>query len=135
MTIRVVPLVLVQFVILSHPLMAADTTSEAFAKWWRQFQSAVAARDVKAVTRGAQFPLDWENGPIRKIETEADLEQHFDLYFTKEIKQNVASKKPERLPDGFYIIWWKARGNEYSLTFKPAGSGGFALDALSEGPP
>ena len=135
MKIRVVPLVVAQFVILSHPLMAADTASESFTKWWRQFQAAVAAQDAKAVARGVHFPVDWENGSIRKIESAADLEQHFDQYFTQEIKHNVASKKPERLPNGFYLIWWKARGNEYSMSFRPAGSGGFALDALSEGPP
>ena len=135
MKIRVIPLVVAQLAILSYSPMMADTANPAFAKWWRQFQAAVAAGDAKAVARGVQFPLDWENGPIRKIESEAELEKQFDLYFTKEIKQKIASKTPERLPNGYYNFWWKARGNEYSLIFRPLGSDGFALDALSEGPP
>jgi hypothetical protein len=134
MQIRVVSLVLAQFAILSHPVMA-DTEVDGFAKWWRQFQAAVAARDIKAVAQGVQFPLNWENGPIREIKSEAELAQRFDAFFTKEIKQKVASKMPERMPNGIYSITWKARGNEYSLYFKPAGSGGFILDGLSEGPP
>jgi hypothetical protein len=57
----------------------------------------------------------------------------FDTYFTAEIRKAIATGKPDRLPDGTYTITWKARGNEYSLYFKPQGSG-FLLDALSEGP-
>jgi hypothetical protein len=37
------------------------------------------------------------------------------------------------LPNGIYIITWKARGNEYSLYFKPQAPA-FVLDGLSEGP-
>ena len=129
-----VSLVVAQFAILSYPLMA-DTEHDNFAKWWRQFQGAVAARDAEAVAQGVRFPLDWENGPIRKIRSKTELVQHFDVYFTREIKQQVANKTPERLPNGIYSITWKARGNEYSLYFKPARSGGFVLDGLSEGPP
>jgi len=127
-------LVVMQLAILSHPAMA-DTAQEDFAKWWRQFRTAVAARDSRAVALGVQFPLNWENGPIREIPSEAELAQHFDRYFNKEIAQKVAGNTPERLPNGIYSITWKARGNEYSIYFKPLGSGGFALDGLSEGPP
>lgn len=103
--------------------------------WWPGFQSAVARRDPKAVAHGATFPMGWENGLIRKINTEAELINHFDTDFTAEIRGKVASLKPVRLPSGSYILTWKARGNEYSLYVKPAGSGAFVLDGLSEGPP
>ena len=105
-----------------------------FAKWWPRFQAAVAKRDIDAVAQGAAFPLNWENGPIRDIKSTADLKFRFDAYFTPEIRKIVATKMPERLPTGTYSITWKARGNEYSLYFKPQG-GTFALDGLSEGPP
>jgi hypothetical protein len=105
-----------------------------FAKWWPQFQAAVAKNDAAAVGKGADFPLNWENGPIREIKSQADLAGRFDSYFTAEIKRIVATKKPERLPNGTYFITWKARGNEYSIYFKPQG-GTFVLDGLSEGPP
>ena len=82
-----------------------------------------------------RFPQPWENGPaIREIKTAADLTARFDVYLTAEIKKQIATKKPEHLPNGNYIIVWHARGNEYSLHFTPAGTG-FALDGLGEGPP
>jgi hypothetical protein len=111
-------------------LFAADLD---FAAWWPQFQNAVAKHDAKFAVQGASFPMHWENGKIRDIKTEADLAKRFEFYFTPEIRKAIVNEKPERLPSGTYIITWKARGNEYSLYFKPAG-GSFALDGLSEGP-
>ena len=105
-----------------------------FAKWWKQFQAAVAKRDIDAIAQGVEFPLDWENGPIRKIQSASEFKSRFDSYFTAEIKKMIATKKPERLPNGGYIITWKARGNEYSIAFKPQGAS-YALEYLSEGPP
>jgi hypothetical protein len=107
---------------------------QGFPKWWPQFQAAVARRDLKTVAQGVAFPLNWEDGPTRNIKTEADLANRFDFYFTPAIKKIIATKKPELLPTGVYSITWKARGNEYSLYFKPQASA-FALDGLSEGPP
>jgi hypothetical protein len=122
---KVAPLV----ALLAHSVLAAD-----FARWWPGFQAAVSRSDAQAVARQAHFPLDWENGKTREIKTEADLLKSFDLYFTPEIRKIIATKKPETLPTGTYIITWKARGNEYSLYFKPDGAA-FVLDGLSEGPP
>ncbi len=107
----------------------------AFQKWWPAFQVAVAKHDAKAVAQGMRFPQPWENGPaIREIKSASDLTARFDVFLTAEIKKQIATKKPERLPNGNYIIIWKARGNEYSLHFSPSGSS-FALDGLGEGPP
>jgi hypothetical protein len=95
----------------------------------------VAKHDAKAVARGMRFPQPWENGPtIREIKSEAELTARFDIFFTTEIKKQIASKRPERLPNGNYMIVWHARGNEYSLHFTAAGDA-FALDGLGEGPP
>jgi hypothetical protein len=124
---RFVPIALLA--ILIHTAVAADD----FAKWWPGFQSAVAKGDAKAVAQNTRFPLSWENGPVREIKTEAEFLKGFDTYFTAEIRKAIATGKPDRLPDGTYTITWKARGNEYSLYFRPQGSG-FVLDALSEGP-
>jgi hypothetical protein len=112
-------------------LSAADTD---FAVWWQQFQTAVAKHDAKVAVQGASFPMNWENGKIRAIKTEAELVNRFDFYFTPEIRKAIVNQKPDRLPSGTYIITWKAGGNEYSLYFKPV-AGRFALDGLSEGPP
>lgn len=113
---------------------AAPANSADFAKWWPRFQASVAKPDIDAVAQGVQFPLNWENGPIREIKSAADFKARFGEYFTPEVKKMVATKKPERLPNGSYIITWKARGNEYSIMFRPQGAA-FALDSLSEGPP
>ena len=110
-------------------LAAAD-----FSTWWPRFQTAVANGNAKAVAQGAHFPMDWENGSIRQIKTEADFIARFDLYFTPEIRKAVATGKPGPLAPGEYGVTWKARGNEYTIFFKPEG-GGYVLGGLSEGPP
>ena len=114
-------------------LAAVSMQAEDFAKWFQHFQSAVAKGNGEAATERADFPMDWEYGSTRKIPARAVLVGRFNSYFTDEIKQAVATKKPEHLPTGEYIITWKARGNEYSMYFK-AVSGTYALFALSEGP-
>ena len=113
-------------------LESADAT---FEKWWTGFQAAVARRDAKMVGQRMRFPQPWENGPkVREIKSQADLAEHFDRFLTPEIKKQIATQTPERLPNGNYLIVWHARGNEYSLNFVRSG-GVFALDGLGEGPP
>ena len=120
--------------VISVTVATAQTPDAAFQKWWPGFQTAIAKHDAKAVAEGMRFPQPWENGPaIREIKSAADLTARFDAYLTPEIKKQIATKKPERLPNGNYIVIWHARGNEYSLHFTPAGSA-FALDGLGEGP-
>jgi hypothetical protein len=59
------------------------------------------------------LPQPWEDGPaIREIKSPSDLTARFDAYLTPEIKKQIATQKPERLPNGNYIIIWHARGNE-----------------------
>lgn len=128
---------LARFVSLALPALfltfLTAAPADAFGKWWVAFQADVAHSDAKAVAQKTRFPLSWENGPIREIKTEAEFVKDFDRYFTPEIRKAVATGKPDQLPDGTYMVTWKARGNEYSLYFKVQGSG-FMLDALSEGP-
>ena len=112
----------------------AQKDDAAFRKWWPGFQAAVAKHDAKAIARGMRFPQPWEYGPaIREIKSEADLTAGFDTFLTLEIKKQIATKRPERLPNGNYMIVWHARGNEYSLYFRPAPRA-YALSGLSEGP-
>src|SRR5258706_7712819 len=102
----------------------AQKDDAAFRKWLPGFQAAVAQHDAKAVARGMRFPQPWENGPaIREIKSEAELAARFDAFLTTEIKKQIATKRPERLPNGNYMIVWHARGNEYSLHFTTAGDG------------
>jgi len=114
----------------------AQNPDAQFRKWWPEFQAAVARHDVKTVARGMRFPQPWENGPsIREIKNAGEFAARFDVFLTPEIKQQIAKAKPERLPNGNYIIVWHARGNEYSLHFAPVGQDAYALDGLGEGPP
>jgi hypothetical protein len=113
--------------------LTATAADDGFAKWWPQFQSAVAKGDAKAMTEGSKFPMQWELGAVREIKTREDFIARFANYFTADMKRAVASQKPVAVPEG-YMTTWKARGNEYSLYFRPAG-GSFALSGLSEGPP
>lgn len=114
--------------------VGAWAADDGFAKWWPGFQASVAKSDAKAIVRGAQFPMDWELGKIRKIATEADFVAHFKTYFTADMGKAVATQKPVSIPGDQYMITWHARGDEYSLYFKRLGES-FVLFALSEGPP
>jgi hypothetical protein len=107
---------------------------DGFAKWWPEFKAAVAKNDPKAIVHGAQFPMQWELGKIRKVDSEADFLAHFDTYFTADMRKAVAAAKPVSIPGDQYMITWRARGNEYSMYFL-AKSGAYVLFALSEGPP
>lgn len=113
--------------------MSAGAADDGFAAWWPQFQAAVSHNNPNEVATLAHFPMDWELGSVRKIDTEADFLSHFASYFPVDMRRAVARGKPQRIPDG-YMVTWKARGNEYSLYFKKL-SGRFVLDGLSEGPP
>jgi len=117
------------------PLLVRADDRADFAKWWPSFQAAVVNHDVSAIAKGVKFPLNWENGKIREMKSVDDLKQNFNSYFTAEIQKLIATRKPERYPNGVFNITWKARGNEYSLYFKPGPAGTFVLDGLSEGPP
>ncbi len=118
-------------------LVAAAVTMHAddgFAKWFKQFQNAVAKGNGDFVTERAEFPMDWEYGSTRKIPARSVLVSRFDFYFTDDVKKGVANGAPQKLRAGEYMITWKARGNEYSMYFRASGAA-FALSGLSEGPP
>lgn len=117
------------FLLLSFTALCAD---DGFAKWWPQFQVAVSKGDAKAMTEGTKFPLQWELGSVREVKTREDFIAHFAAYFTPDMKKAVASRKPVAIPEGHMIVW-NARGDEYSLYFRPV-NGSFALSGLSEGP-
>jgi hypothetical protein len=113
---------------------AAIAADDGFAKFWPQFQAVVAKNDAKSIIQGVQFPLEWELGKVRKIDSNADFLSHFSAYFTADMRRAVATQKPVSIPDAKYMITWHARGNEYSMYFKSQG-GTWALVGLSEGPP
>ncbi len=81
---------------LAHQAFASDH----FTAWWPQFRIAAANSDAKAVAAGVHFPIPWENGKIHDIKSLEDFSQNFSRYFTPEIAKIVATKKPERLPNG-----------------------------------
>ena len=83
----------------------------------------------KRCPKARSFP--WSgNCSVREIKTREDFVAHFATYFTADMKRAVASAKPVAIPEG-HMIFWNARGDEYSLYFRPAG-GSFAL-GLSRG--
>lgn len=113
---------------------AVAPASADFAAWWKQFQAAVVKRDTTTISKGAKFPLQWENGPTRDVKVATAFAARFDFYFTSDIQAVIASRTPTQEGREGYSITWKARGNEYTLYFKDRGNG-WALDGLSEGPP
>lgn len=116
-------------------IAALAFAADHFTEWWMQYRLATAKGDAAVVAAGVKFPIPWENGKLRDIKSLEDFIQNYSRYFTPEITRIVATKKPERMPNGIYSITWKARGNEYSIYFKPGPEKTFVLDGLSEGPP
>jgi hypothetical protein len=112
---------------------SAPGADDGFAKWWPEFKSSVTKSDAKAMVHGSTFPMEWELGKVRKIDTEADFILHFNTYFMADMRRAVLTQKPIAIPGNKYMILWHARGDEYSLYFKSRG-GSWALDGLSEGP-
>jgi hypothetical protein len=114
---------------------AADKADPVFAKWWQKFQLAVARREVRTIDKGVEYPMEWEvNSDVRAIRGESDLAANFGLFFTPEVMKNIAMGKPEKLPNGNYLLVWKSGGKEYSLNFRYY-NGTYVLDGLGEGPP
>src|SRR3954451_7956840 len=111
-------------------LLAFVATAAPQPDWFAELRALVSKGDGAAIAKQARFPMNWENGPIREIKDAEEFQHNFDKYFTPEIRKIIAT----RTPDKQHTITWKARGNEYSIYFKAAGSG-FVLDGLSEGPP
>ena len=116
------------------PLGVQDRDAANFATWWKQFQTAVASKDVATVTKGARFPMQWENGPTREVKAADDFAARFEFYFTPEIKDIISTRTPAVEGRDTRTITWQARGNEYSLYFKAQGNA-WVFDGLSEGPP
>ncbi len=114
---------------------AADKPDAVFAKWWQKFQLAVMRRDVRAIDKGVEFPMDWEvSADVRAIRGESDFAANFGIFFTNDVIKNVLAGKPEKLPNGNYVLIWKSGGKEYSIIFRYY-NGTYALDSLGEGPP
>jgi hypothetical protein len=114
---------------------AADKGDPVFAKWWQKFQLAVARREVRVIDKGVEYPMEWEvSSDVRAIRGESDLAANFGLFFTPDVMKNIAMGKPEKLPNGNYLLVWKSGGKEYSLNFRYY-NGTYVLDGLGEGPP
>ncbi|GEM_PF-1698086 len=121
---------------LSSFLLASGARAgdDGFARWWPQFQTAVKSGDARAISADSKFPMQWELGPVRQVQSQAEFIARFHKLFTADMTRAVAAEKPVRIPEG-YMITWHARGNEYAFYFHAAAGGGFALAGLSEGPP
>ena len=108
-----------------------------FARWWSQFQVAVAHNDKEAIAGMIKFPLEWENLKMRSIKSNEEFLKRFPEIFTAEIKMKIAQVKPKKEEDG-YSINWRGRGeraaNSYSMFFKAAPGGQFTIGGLYEGP-
>lgn len=117
------------------PLFAVATIAMAqapkpdFAKWWPQFQAAVAKHDAAAIADMTTFPAKWPLEKASRIESKADFIQKFDSYFPEEARQAIATAKP-RLSEGKYYVAWEKGVYDYAFCFKSDGKGGFRLDSL-----
>ena len=114
---------------------AADKGDLVFTKWWQKFQLAVMRRDIRAIDKGVEFPMDWQiTSDVRAVRSESDFAANFGIFFTPDVIKNVAAAKPDKLPNGNYVITWKTDGEDYTMTFRFYG-GTYALDSLIDSHP
>jgi hypothetical protein len=115
--------------------LGADKEDPAFAKWWQKFQLAVTRRDIRAIDKGVEFPMDWQVSPeVRAVRSESDFAANFLLFFTPDVIKNIATGKPEKQANGNYVVPWKSNGKDYLLNIRSY-NGTYAMESLMEGRP
>ena len=125
----------IALLLLTPTVFGADKDDPAFAKWWQKFQLSVMRRDIRGIDKGVEFPLDWQVSPeIRVVRSESDFAANFQLFFTSDVIKNIAAAKPEKLPNGNYVVTWKGNGKDYVLNFRFY-NGVYAMDSLIEARP
>ena len=131
----IMPVVFAALVLFAPLVSAADKVDPVFTKWWQKFQLSVARRDIRAIDKGVEFPMDWQiTSDVRAVRSESDFAANFGIFFTPDVFRNVAAAKPDKLPNGNYAITWKTEAKDYTMTFRFYG-GTYALDSLIEGHP
>jgi hypothetical protein len=108
---------------------------DGFARFFADFQSAVKAGDKEKVASTIKFDhFDWEaNDALRKTKSKDAFLKNYARMFTPVIKSKVATAKPIKTDEGYFIMW-HTKDLEYSLYFFREKDGSYSFLGLTVGP-
>jgi hypothetical protein len=116
-----------------------DTTfaqkDEGFTRFFTDFQNAVKAGDKEKIAGTIKFDhFDWESSDsLREVKTKEKFLKNYDRMFTPAIKSKIATVKPIKTEEGYFIMW-HTKDLEYSLYFFREKDGGYSFLGLTVGP-
>ena len=116
--------------------VTAHTQNEdGFGRYYADFQNAVKVGDREKVASSIKFDhFDWEaNDALRKVKTKEAFLKNCDRMFTPVIKTKIATGKPIKTDEGYFIMW-HTKDLEYSLYFFREKDGGYSFLGLTVGP-
>ena len=110
-------------------------SDDGFSRFYADFQNAVKAGDKERVASTIKFDhFDWEaSDALREVKTKEAFLKNYDRMFTAVIKGNVATAKPIKTDEGYFIMW-HTKDLEYSLYFFREKDGGYSFLGLTVGP-
>lgn len=108
---------------------------DGFARFYADFQNAVKAGDKERVASTIKFDhFDWEaSDALREVKTKEAFLKNYDRMFTAVIKSKVATAKPIKTDEGYFIMW-HTKDLEYSLYFFREKDGSYSFLGLTVGP-
>ena len=109
--------------------------NDGFTAFFADFQKAVKAGDKDKVASTVKFDhFDWEaSDALRKVKTKEAFLKNYDRMFTPVIKSKIASGKPIKTDEGYFIMW-NTKELEYSLYFFREKDGSYSFLGLTIGP-
>jgi len=106
-----------------------------FTMFFADFQNAVKAGDKERIANTIKFDhFDWEaSDAFRGVKTKEAFLKNYDRMFTPVIKNKIATGKPIKTDEGYFIMW-HTKDLEYSLYFFREKDGGYSFLGLTVGP-
>jgi predicted GH43/DUF377 family glycosyl hydrolase len=109
--------------------------NDGFSRFYVEFQNAVKASDKETVAGTIKFDhFDWEaSDALRAIKTKEAFLKNYERMFTPVIKSKIATGKPIKTDEGYFIMW-HTKDLEYSLYFFREKDGSYSFLGLTVGP-
>lgn len=111
-----------------------------FRTFYASFLAAVRANDKERLADMIAFPVDaWSMDRSHEITTghikdRADFLARYDSLFTASMRSHIPRAKLDALPDGAYILFWRATDVEFSFEFDYVAGAGYRVHSYTIGP-
>lgn len=108
---------------------------DGFSRFYADFQNAVKADNKEKLASMTKFDaFTWEEtDALRQLKTKEAFLKNYTRMFTNVIKNKIATGKPVKTDEGYYIEW-HTKDREYSLYFARDKDGGYSFLGLTVGP-